>query len=304
MLESIPRRRSEKTSTHRVEHLFTDDLPGGRRISRLRDMTEPTFRGVGVALITIFDEYLALDAKRTADLAAELVSCGVTGVIVAGTTGEAAALNGPERAGARRRHPAALPSNVPVLAGIGAPSTYQALDYLDRVAGAGAGAVLALSLPGGADQIAYYEALAKQAGELPLLAYNYPGASAPGIPVEVLLKLPVQGVKDSSGDPDRLIESKALFDEPIYTGAASLLTLAGEDRMRGLSQFYAARKRHPRGVRPPRSSGDGDAQGLDNRVQPPSQVVIPFRHQGADSGALPHTDLQENGVGAIARAAW
>jgi 4-hydroxy-tetrahydrodipicolinate synthase len=37
----------------------------------------------------------------------------------------------------------------------------------------------------------------------------------------------VQGVKDSSGDADRLIESKAHFDEPIYTGAASLLTLAG-----------------------------------------------------------------------------
>ena len=36
-----------------------------------RPMTEPTFRGVGVALITLFDEYLALDAARTADLAAE-----------------------------------------------------------------------------------------------------------------------------------------------------------------------------------------------------------------------------------------
>jgi len=42
-----------------------------------------------------------------------------------------------------------------------------------------------------------------------------------------LVGLPVQGVKDSSGDADRLIESKARFDEPIYTGAAPLLTLAG-----------------------------------------------------------------------------
>jgi 4-hydroxy-tetrahydrodipicolinate synthase len=190
-------------------------------------MTEPTFRGVGVALITLFDEYLAVDAERTAEFAAELVSCGVTGVIVAGTTGEAAALNGPEREALVSAARAALPSHVPVLAGIGAPSTYQALDYLERVLGAGADALLALSLPGGADQLAYYEALAKQAGNTPLLAYNYPGASAPGIPVEVLVGLPVQGVKDSSGDPDRLIDSKARFDEPIYTGAAALLTLAG-----------------------------------------------------------------------------
>jgi 4-hydroxy-tetrahydrodipicolinate synthase len=190
-------------------------------------MTEPLFRGVGVALITIFDEYLAVDASRTADLAAELVACGVTGVIVAGTTGEAAALNGPEREALVAATRAALPSNVPVIAGIGAPSTYQALDYLERAVAGGADGLLALSLPGGADQLAYYEALAKQAGELPLLGYNFPGASAPGIPVDVLVGLPVQGVKDSSGEPDRLIESKARFDEPIYTGAASLLTLAG-----------------------------------------------------------------------------
>jgi 4-hydroxy-tetrahydrodipicolinate synthase len=148
-------------------------------------------------------------------------------VIVAGTTGEAAALDGPEREALVEATRAALPSSVPVLAGVGAPSTYQALDYLERVKGAGADALLALSLPGGADQRAYYEALAKQARDTPLLAYNFPAASAPGIPVQVLVGLPVQGVKDSSGDPDRLIESKELFHEPIYTGAASLLTLAG-----------------------------------------------------------------------------
>jgi 4-hydroxy-tetrahydrodipicolinate synthase len=189
-------------------------------------MTEPLFRGVGVALITIFDEYLAVDATRTAELAAELVALGVTGVIVAGTTGEAAALNGPEREALVAATRAAVPSNVPVIAGIGAPSTFQALDYLDRAVAGGADAVLALSLPGGADQTAYYEKLAKQASGVPLLAYNYPGASAPGIPVEVLVDLPVQGVKDSSGDPDRLIETNARFGEATYTGAASLLTLA------------------------------------------------------------------------------
>src|SRR5487761_2282352 len=113
-------------------------------------MTEPMFRGVGVALITIFDEYLAVDFKRTAELAAELVGCGVTGVIVAGTTGEAAALNGPEREALIAASRAALPADVPVIAGIGAPSAYQALEYLGRAVGAGADALLALSLPGGA----------------------------------------------------------------------------------------------------------------------------------------------------------
>jgi len=190
-------------------------------------MHTPVFSGVGVALITLFDEDLAVDASRTADLAAQLVALGVTGVLVAGTTGEAAALNGQEREALVTAARAALPANVPVIAGIGAPSAYQALDYLNRVIGAGADALLVLSLPGGADQYAYYEALAKRAGHTPLLAYHYPSASAPGIPVSVLADLPVQGVKDSSGEPDRLLETKATFDEPIYTGSAALLTLAG-----------------------------------------------------------------------------
>jgi 4-hydroxy-tetrahydrodipicolinate synthase len=190
-------------------------------------MHEPLFRGVGVALITVFDEYLAVDTGRTVDLAVQLVDLGVTSVVIGGTTGEAAALNGPEREALVAAARAAIPANVPVVAGIGAPSTYQALDYLDRVVAAGADGVLALSLPGGADQVAYYEALAKQAGTTPLLAYNFPASSAPGIPLPVMIGLPIQGVKDSSGDPDRLLDTKALFDEAIYTGAAALLTLAG-----------------------------------------------------------------------------
>ena len=190
-------------------------------------MHNPIFNGVGVALVTLFDEDLAVDASRTAALASQLVALGVTGVLVAGTTGEAAALSGEEREALVSAARAALPANIPVIAGVGAPSTYQALDYLDRVVGAGADALLALSLPGGADQYAYYESLAKRAGHTPLLAYHYPGASAPGIPLSVLAELPVQGGKDSSGESDRLLETKAHFDEPIYTGAASLLTLAG-----------------------------------------------------------------------------
>jgi len=190
-------------------------------------MHKPVFNGIGVALVTLFDEHLALDASQTADLAVKLVAAGVTGVVVAGTTGEAAALDSPERAALVSALKATLPPNVPVVCGIGAPSTYQALGHLDHAIGAGADALLALSLPGDADQVAYYETLCTRAGSTPLLAYHYPGASAPGIPIGVLATLPVRGVKDSSGDAERLLETKATFDEPIYTGSPALLSLAG-----------------------------------------------------------------------------
>ncbi|HYX95028.1 MAG TPA: dihydrodipicolinate synthase family protein, partial [Geodermatophilus sp.] len=57
----------------------------------------PLFTGVGVALVTLFRDDGALDAPATADLAVQLVGLGVRCVLVAGTTGEAAALTAEER---------------------------------------------------------------------------------------------------------------------------------------------------------------------------------------------------------------
>ncbi|HJU01153.1 MAG TPA: dihydrodipicolinate synthase family protein, partial [Actinomycetes bacterium] len=60
-------------------------------------MTEPLFTGVGVALATLFDEAGDVDAKATAAHAATLVDLGIRAVVVAGSTGEAAALTAGER---------------------------------------------------------------------------------------------------------------------------------------------------------------------------------------------------------------
>ncbi|MFW3168731.1 dihydrodipicolinate synthase family protein [Geodermatophilus sp. CPCC 206100] len=186
----------------------------------------PLFAGVGVALVTLFREDGALDAPATADLAARLVDLGVRCVLVAGTTGEAVALTPDERDALVGAVRAALPGGVPVLAGTGAPTGRQAAELTERAFGAGADAVLALSPPGVADPRAYYETVAKAAPGS-LLAYHYPGASAPGIPVDLLPDLPVAGVKDSAGDAGRLLHERATYGGDLYTGAASLVGLCG-----------------------------------------------------------------------------
>ena len=48
----------------------------------------PIFSGVGVALLTLFDEGGSLDVQATAEHAARLVDLGVKAVAVLGTTGE------------------------------------------------------------------------------------------------------------------------------------------------------------------------------------------------------------------------
>jgi len=184
------------------------------------------FSGVGVALVTLFDDGGGLLAKETAEHAARLVGRGVRAVVVAGTTGEAATLEEDERDELLRAVRAALPAGTPVLAGTGAPSSRQADRLTRRAVDAGAAAVLALSPPGTADPRDYYAAVAAAAGAVPVLAYHHPDVAPPGIPVALLADLPVAGLKDSTGSPDRLLEELDA-GATVWTGSSAMLALAG-----------------------------------------------------------------------------
>ena len=190
-------------------------------------MPEPLFTGVGVALATLFDDDGEVDAKATAGLAATLADLGVRGVVVAGSTGEASALTAGERVALLTETRRAVPPGVPVIAGTGGASARQAAALTRDAREAGADAVLALCPPRNNDPRPYYDAVAEAAGGLPALAYHFPQTAPPGIPVEALPDLPVQGMKDSSGDPERLLSELEVFDRPLYVGAAMLVLLAG-----------------------------------------------------------------------------
>jgi 4-hydroxy-tetrahydrodipicolinate synthase len=114
-----------------------------------------------------------------------------------------------------------------VVAGTGAPSARQAAALTRAARDAGADAVLALCPPRSNDPRPYYQAVAEAAGDLPALAYHFPQTTPPGIPLEALPDLPVQGMKDSSGDPERLLAELEVFHQPLYVGAAMILLMAG-----------------------------------------------------------------------------
>jgi dihydrodipicolinate synthase/N-acetylneuraminate lyase len=188
----------------------------------------PVFTGVSVALVTLFDDAGDLDAPATAALAAELVGAGVQAVVVAGSTGEAAALSAPERVALVEAVRGELGGAVPVLVGTEAPSARQAVALTSDAIAAGADAVLALSPPRSSDLAGYYAAVSEAAGTIPVLAYHYPNASAPGIPVDALPTIPrLAGLKDSSGEPERLLRELTSWNRPIYTGSSALLSFAG-----------------------------------------------------------------------------
>jgi 4-hydroxy-tetrahydrodipicolinate synthase len=185
------------------------------------------FTGVGVALVTLLDSGGRVDTASTADLASDLVGRGMRSVLVCGTTGEAATLTDTERVGLIESVRAAVGGIVPVIAGTGAAAADRAAALTAAAAGAGADAVLAWPPPGSEDLAGYFGAVAGAAGGLPVLAYHIPWVSAPGIPVSALRGLPVSGQKDSSGDPNRLLDEVAHYPGATYVGSSALLALAG-----------------------------------------------------------------------------
>lgn len=190
---------------------------------------EPLFRGVGVALLTLFDDEGNLMAAATAEHAARLVDMGIAAVLVAGTSGEAATLEAAERSAVVDAVRSAVPagSGVPVLVGTGAPSARQAAALTSSACDHGADAVVVLSPHGSPDPRPYYDEVAKAAGATPVLAYHFPSMSLPGVSIEHLCDLPVSGCKDSSGDATRLLCTLGRFGSSVWVGNPSLVLMAG-----------------------------------------------------------------------------
>ena len=112
-------------------------------------MADPVFTGVGVALVTLFDDDGEVDLDATAALAAELPPPACARSCIAGSTGEAATLDGAERVALVKVVREAIPAGVPIIVGTGAPSARQAARLTAEVVAGGADAVLALSPPRG-----------------------------------------------------------------------------------------------------------------------------------------------------------
>ena len=253
-------------------------------------MASPTaiFTGVGVALVTLFDGEGEIDAPATADHAARLVEAGVQAIVVAGTTGEAATLDDDERSDLLIAVHNAVDGRVPVLAGTGAPSRRQAVLLSKRAEHDGADALLVLSPAGIPDPRPYYERVTASV-DLPVLAYHYPKASAPGVPVDVLGQLPVSGIKDSSGDAERLILEADEIPAGLYTGHPTLIHLAGRDRL--LGRHPRPRQRRPRGLpprlgrrrhRPARAHQRAPRPVAHRRPRPQAHPLRPPRHVPRD----------------------
>jgi 4-hydroxy-tetrahydrodipicolinate synthase len=192
-------------------------------------MAEPRFTGVGVALLTFFDDDGAVDVPATVAHAQRVVDAGVRAVLVAGTTGEAETLEDAEREELIAATRDALPADVTVIAGASGAWTRAAAARALSARKAGADTVLVSPARAGVDTVSLFAAVADAVGDPDrVIAYHNPGPlGVPGIDVEALPTLAIGAVKDSSADPVRLLHELSTWDGHVYVGSAAILALAG-----------------------------------------------------------------------------
>jgi len=171
-------------------------------------------RGVIAPVVTTFgarDEALDLDAFAT-NLRA-YAAAGLSGVVVCGSTGEAALLDEEERRSLIERARAELPSDVLVIVGTGAESTRQCVQRCRVASEHGAHAVLVVAPHYYASSMtpaaleAHYTRVADES-PLPVLLYNIPKYMHFALEPDLVARLSshenIVGMKDSAGNLEKL----------------------------------------------------------------------------------------------------
>lgn len=186
------------------------------------------FDGVYVALVTPFTEEHEVDYKRLIELCEWLIQEGIDGLVPSGSLGEYATMTGEERAKVINTVIAAAKGRVPVVVGSAAPSTRQAVEWVQFSKDAGAAGVMALPpinyKPLENEVFAHYEAL--NTVGLPIIAYNNPHDYKIDLTPDILARLSkmenIVAVKEFTGDVRRIQDILAMSDLEVMVGVDDL----------------------------------------------------------------------------------
>ena len=154
---------------------------------------------------------------------------GTAAVVVAGSTGEAAALSEDEYGRLLRAAVAQVGGRIPVLAGTGQSATARTIAQTRLARDCGADLALVVTppyvRPTQAGLLAHYRAVAAEGG-LPVVLYNVPGRTGCDLQPETVAELlgtpGIVGLKEARGD-------EARWDALYPLGGAGFALLSGDD---------------------------------------------------------------------------
>lgn len=181
------------------------------------------FAGVMAAITTPFRDDLTIDHDFIAKHVNWLVDHGCTGIVPLGSLGEGNTLRFGEKVEVLRTCVSALAGRAPVMPGISALSTAEALQLCDEAVAAGCSGLMALPpyVHNGKlhETMAHFGAIFEATG-LPCMLYNNPIAYGVDVNPTTIATLAERhgnlvAVKESSGDVRRVTAVKALVGDRL-----------------------------------------------------------------------------------------
>jgi 4-hydroxy-tetrahydrodipicolinate synthase len=177
------------------------------------------------AMVTPFDQEGLLDEEAAVALMHHLIGHGSEGLVICGTTGEAATLNDEEHLRMIELAVGEMRGHCTIVAGVGSNDTRHAVYLTERATEIGPDALLSVNpyynRPSRRGIVRHYEEI-DRATDLPILLYNIPQRTAADLPNELLAELAqlehIAGVKQAN--PANLAKIDGL---QVYAGNDDML---------------------------------------------------------------------------------
>jgi 4-hydroxy-tetrahydrodipicolinate synthase len=190
------------------------------------------YEGLLTAMITPFHSDGRVNEDASVAIARHLLASGSHGLVVAGTTGEAATLTDDEQVRLVELVVNEAGSEGAIVAGAGSNDTRHAIELTQRVIAAGADAVLSVTpyynKPNRRGIVRHFSEVARAAEGTPVVLYNIPGRTAVNMGPDLLAELAqidgIVGVKQANSDELQLIDGLAVLagNDDIYAACLDM----------------------------------------------------------------------------------
>lgn len=196
-------------------------------------MKNPYFGRLLTAMVTPFNADGSVNYEKTADLAEWLINNGSDGLVVAGSTGEAATMSAEEKLELFRVVVNRINKRVPIIAGTGSNNTADSVKMTKMAEAMGVdGALIVGPYYNKPTQEGFYQhfAAVAQSTGLPIIVYNVPGRTASNISPAIVARLAadfenIVAIKEAAGNVAQVAELYSVLPEEftIYSGDDGLI---------------------------------------------------------------------------------
>ena len=190
------------------------------------------FRGMGVALVTPFNEDGNVDFAGLQRLVEHQIKNGIDYLVVQGTTGESATLSSDEKKAVLSFVIEINNGRLPIVLGIGGNNTATVVDQLKNTDLTGVDGILSVSpcynKPSQEGIFQHYKAVS-EATDKPIILYNVPGRTMSNVTAATTLRIAracpnIVAVKEASGNLEQIMQI-------IKNRPEGFVVLSGDDAL-------------------------------------------------------------------------